>query len=43
MTDLEFMDHAEQPFLPVVERVRDRINDTSDADVDSQRLGALRT
>ena len=36
MTDLEFMDHAEQLLL-AVERSCDRINDTTDADVDAQR------
>jgi len=42
MTDLEFMDHAEQLLL-AVERSCDRINDTSDADVDSQRSGGMVT
>ena len=42
MTDLEFMDHAEQLLL-AVERSCDRINDTSDADVDSQRSGGIVT
>ena len=42
MTDLEFMDHAEQLLL-AVERSCDRINDTTDADVDSQRSGGMVT
>ena len=42
MTGLEFMDHAEQLLL-AVERSCDRINDTSDADVDSQRSGGMVT
>ena len=42
MTDLEFMDHAERLLL-AVERSCDRINDTSDADVDSQRSGGMVT
>ena len=42
MTDLEFMDHAEQLLL-AVERSCDRINDNSDADVDSQRSGGMVT
>lgn len=42
MTDLEFMDHAEQLLL-AVERSCDRINDTTDADVDAQRSGGMVT
>ena len=42
MTDLEFMDHAEQLLL-AVEKCCDRINDTTDADVDSQRSGGMIT
>ena len=42
MTDLEFMDHAEQLLL-AVEKCCDRINDTTDADVDSQRTGGMIT
>jgi len=42
MTDLEFMDHAEQLLLSV-ERSCDRFNDTTDADVDSQRSGGMVT
>lgn len=42
MTDLEFMDRAEQLLL-AVEQCCDRINDTADADVDSQRTGGMIT
>lgn len=42
MTDLEFMDRAEQLLL-AVEQCCDRINDTTDADVDSQRTGGMIT
>lgn len=42
MTDLEFMDHAERLLL-AIERSCDRINDTSDADVDNQRTGGMVT
>jgi len=42
MTDLEFMDHAEQLLL-AVERSCDRINETTDADVDAQRSGGMVT
>ena len=42
MTDLEFMDHAERLLL-AVERSCDRINDTTDADVDAQRSGGMVT
>ncbi|MDF1480530.1 iron donor protein CyaY [Extensimonas sp. H3M7-6] len=42
MTDLEFMDHAERLLL-AVERSCDRINETSDADLDSQRSGGMVT
>ncbi|WP_010099705.1 iron donor protein CyaY [Verminephrobacter aporrectodeae] len=42
MTDLEFMDRAEKLLL-AVERCCDRINETSDADVDSQRSGGMLT
>ena len=37
MTDLEFMDRAEQLLL-AVEQCCDRINDNTDADIDSQRM-----
>ena len=42
MTDLEFMDHAEQ-LLRAVELACDRINDDSDADIDNQRVGGMIT
>ena len=42
MTDLEFLDHAEQLLL-AVERGCDRINDDTDADLDSQRSGGMVT
>ncbi len=42
MTDPEFMDHAERLLL-AVERSCDRINETSDADLDSQRSGGMVT
>lgn len=42
MTDLEFMNRAEQLLL-AVEQCCDRINDTTDADVDSQRTGGMIT
>ena len=42
MTDLEFMDRAEQLLL-AVEQCCDRINDSTDADVDSQRSGGMIT
>lgn len=42
MTDLEFMDRAEQLLL-AVERNCDRINDNTDADLDAQRSGGMVT
>ena len=42
MTDLEFLDHAEQ-LLRAVELACDRINDESDADIDNQRSGGMIT
>lgn len=42
MTDLEFLDRAEQLLL-AVEQSADRINDTSDADIDAQRVGGMVT
>ncbi len=42
MTDPEFMDRAET-LLQAVEQCCDTINDTSDADIDSQRVGAMVT
>lgn len=40
MTDLEFMDRAEKLLL-AVEQNCDRINDTTDADLDGQRTGGM--
>jgi len=42
MTDLEFMDHAEQ-LLKAVEISCDRINDENLADIDNQRTGGMIT
>lgn len=42
MTDLEYMDRAEA-LLRAVEGCCDRINDETDADVDSQRVGGMVT
>jgi len=42
MTDLEYMDRAEA-LLRAVEAGCDRINDDTDADVDSQRVGGMVT
>ena len=42
MTDLEFLDRAERVLL-AVEQCCDRINDTTDADVDAQRSGGMIT
>lgn len=42
MTDLEYADHAEQ-LLRAVEQCVDRINEATDADIDSQRSGGLIT
>ncbi len=42
MTDLEYVDRAEQ-LLHAVEECVDRINDATDADIDSQRSGGLIT
>ncbi|AVS64510.1 iron donor protein CyaY [Paracidovorax avenae] len=42
MTDLEFLDHAEKLLL-AVEQGCDRINDTTDADLDAQRSGGMVT
>jgi CyaY protein len=38
MTDSEFMDRAER-LLAAIEASCDRINETSDADIDNQRVG----
>ncbi len=42
MTDPEYMDHAEA-LLRQVESSVDRINDATDADIDSQRVGGMVT
>lgn len=42
MTDLEYLDHAEQLLL-AVEQACDRINDETDADIDAQRVGGMVT
>jgi len=38
MTDLEYLDRAEQLLL-AVEQSCDRLNDETDADIDAQRVG----
>ncbi len=42
MTDVEFMDRAEL-LLQAVERGCDSINDSTDADIDNQRVGGMVT
>lgn len=42
MTDLEYLDRAEN-LLASVEASCDRINESSDADVDNQRVGGMVT
>ncbi|MBS7808412.1 iron donor protein CyaY [Variovorax sp. PCZ-1] len=42
MTDTEYLQHAES-LLRSVEASCDRINDTSDADIDNQRVGGMIT
>ena len=42
MTDLEFLDHAEQ-LLKAVELACDDMNDNSDADIDNKRVGGMIT
>ncbi|WP_439112878.1 iron donor protein CyaY [Hydrogenophaga sp.] len=42
MTDIEFQDRAEA-LLRAVELTCDRINDTTDADIDNQRVGGMIT
>ena len=42
MTDNEYLDHAEAA-LRAVEQACDRINDTTDADIDNQRVGGMVT
>lgn len=42
MTDLEFLDRAEA-LLKAVEAACDQINDSTDADIDNQRVGGMIT
>jgi CyaY protein len=42
MTDIEYLDRAEA-LLQAVERCADAINDSSDADLDVQRMGGMVT
>lgn len=42
MTDLEYLDQAEKLLL-AVERSCDRINDSTEADIDNQRSGGMVT
>jgi CyaY protein len=42
MTDLEYLDRAEA-LLKAVEASCDRINESSDADIDNQRVGGMVT
>ena len=42
MTDNEYLDRAES-LLSAIERACDRINDTTDADIDNQRVGGMIT
>jgi CyaY protein len=42
MTDLDYMNHAEA-LLKAVELACDRINDSTDADIDNQRVGGMIT
>ena len=42
MTDLDYLDHAER-LLRAVELACDRINDSTDADIDNQRVGGMVT
>lgn len=42
MTDLEYLNHAEA-LLRQIELACDRINETTDADVDNQRVGGMIT
>lgn len=42
MTDLEYLDHAERA-LKSIELSCDRLNETTDADVDNQRVGGMIT
>jgi len=42
MTDIEYLDQAEK-LLRRIELACDRINDSSDADIDNQRVGGMIT
>ena len=42
MTDLDYLNHAEKA-LAAIESACDRINDSSDVDIDNQRTGAMIT
>lgn len=42
MTDSDYLDHAEA-LLKAVELASDHINETSDADIDNQRVGGMIT
>ena len=42
MTDLEYLEHAEQ-LLRAVELACDRINDEGETDIDNQRVGQMIT
>ncbi|OIP23448.1 MAG: iron donor protein CyaY, partial [Comamonadaceae bacterium CG2_30_60_41] len=42
MTDSDYMDHAER-LLKAVEAACDRINESTDADIDNQRSGGMVT
>jgi CyaY protein len=42
MTDTEYLDRAEA-LLRAIEQACDRINDSSDADIDNQRVGGMIT
>jgi CyaY protein len=42
MTDLEYQDRAEA-LLRAIELACDRLNDTTDADIDNQRVGGMIT
>ncbi len=42
MTDIDYLNHAEKA-LAAIEQSCDRINDTSDADIDNQRTGGMIT
>lgn len=42
MNDLDYLDHAERA-LAAIERACDRINDSSDIDIDNQRTGGMIT